>query len=91
MKYIKQTLLFVLLFCGISIAQVTVSATAMGTFSVLGYATVTRLADLDFGALIVGVNTTVLQTDAQAEEFLFNGNVNTDVLVTITFPIDLIC
>jgi hypothetical protein len=91
MKYIKQTLLFVLLFCGISIAQVTVSATAMGTFSVLGYATVTRLADLDFGALIVGVNTTVLPTDAQAAEFLFNGNVNTDVQVTITFPSDLIC
>jgi hypothetical protein len=91
MRYIAQILLFVLLFCGISIAQVTASATAMGSFSVLGYATVTRLADLNFGDLIVGVNTTVLPTDAQAAEFLFNGSDNTVVQVTITFPSDLTC
>jgi hypothetical protein len=91
MKYITPTLLFVLLFCGISIAQETASATAMGSFSVLGYATVTRLADLNFGNLIEGVNTTVLPTDAQAAEFLFNGNVNTVEQVTITYPKDLTC
>ena len=91
MKYIVLTLLFVLLFCGISIAQVTASATAMGSFSVLGYATVTRLADLNFGDLIVGVNTTVLPTDAKAAEFLFNGSNNTVVQVTLTYPSDLTC
>jgi hypothetical protein len=91
MKYITPTLLFVLLFCGISIAQVTASATAMGSFSILGYATVTRLADLNFGDVIVGAATIVLPTDAQAAEFLFNGSNNTVVQVTITFPTDLIC
>jgi hypothetical protein len=91
MKYITPTLLFVLLFCGISIAQVTASATAMGSFSVLGYTTVTRLADLNFGDLVVGVATIILPTDAQAAEFLFNGNANTNVQVTITFPSDLTC
>jgi hypothetical protein len=91
MKYITTTMLFVLLFGGISTAQVTASATAMGTFSVLGYATVTRLADLNFGDLIVGVNTTVLPTDAQAAEFLFNGSNNTVVDVTLTYPSDLTC
>jgi hypothetical protein len=91
MKYIALTMSFVLLFCGISTAQVTASATAMGTFSILGYATVTRLADLNFGDLIVGVQTTVLPTDAQAAEFLFNGSNNTIVQVTITFPDVLTC
>ena len=90
MKYITSTLLFVLLFCSISIAQMTASATAMGTFSVLGSATITKLADLDFGNLIVGVNTTVQPTDARAAEFLFNGDANAVVQVTITFPSDLI-
>ncbi len=91
MKYIKQTMLFISLFGSMSIAQVTASATAMGTFSVLGFATITKLADLDFGNLIVGMNTTVLPTDAHAAEFLFNGDVNTNVQVTITFPNELIC
>jgi len=89
MKNITPTLLFVLLFCNISIAQVTASATAMGTFSILGYATVTRLADLNFGNLSTGVNATVNPTDAQAAEFLFNGSSNTDVQVIITFPSQL--
>jgi hypothetical protein len=83
--------LFVLLFCSISIAQETASATATGTFSVLGSTTITKLADLDFGNLIIGVQTTVQPTDAQAAEFLFNGDINTVVQVTITFPSDLTC
>jgi hypothetical protein len=91
MKYIIPTLLFVLLFCGISIAQETGSATAEGSFSVLGYATVTRLADLNFGNLTTGVSVTIDPTDAQAAEFLFNGSANTDVEVTITFPSQLTC
>jgi hypothetical protein len=91
MRHITPTLLFVLLFCSISIAQGTGSATAEGSFSVLGYATVTRLADLNFGNLLTGVNITIDPTDAQAAEFLFNGNANTDVQVTITFPNELRC
>ena len=82
-------MLFVFFLSSISIAQQ--SATAMGTFSVLGYSTVTRLADLNFGNLILGVNTTIQPTDAQAAEFLFNGNANTLVQVTITFPSNLTC
>jgi hypothetical protein len=89
MKFITPTLLFVLLICDLSVAQVT--ATALGTFSVLGYSTVTRLTDLNFGDLILGVNTTVLPTDAQAAEFLFNGSNNTAVQVTLTFPTVLTC
>jgi hypothetical protein len=91
MKYIIPTLLFVLLFGGFSTAQETASATTTGTFAVLGYTTFTKLADLNFGNLIIGVNTTVQPTDAQAAEFLFNGDVNTVVQVTITFPSDLTC
>jgi hypothetical protein len=91
MKFITKTLFFVLFFSGVGIAQVTASATAMGTFAVLGYTTITRLADLNFGNLTIGVNTTVDPTNAQAAEFLFNGNANTVVDVTITFPADLTC
>ena len=74
-----------------SIAQVTASATAMGSFAVLGYTTITRLADLNFGNVMTGVATIVDPTSAQAAEFLFNGNANTVVDVTVTFPADLIC
>jgi hypothetical protein len=91
MKSITKTLFFVLFFSGVSNAQVTTSATAMGTFAVLGYSTITRLADLNFGDLVEGVATIILPTDAQAAEFLFNGNANTDVDVTMTFPSDLTC
>ena len=91
MKHITSTLLFVLIFCRISIAQETASATTMGTFSVLGSATITKLADLDFGNLVIGVQTIVQPTDAQAAEFLFNGDINTVVQVTITFPSNLTC
>ena len=91
MKYIASTLLFILFFCSMSIAQETASATAMGTFSVLGSTTITKIADLDFGNLIIGVQTTVQPTDAHAAEFLFNGDVNTNVQVTITFPSNLTC
>jgi hypothetical protein len=90
MKYITQTLLFVLLFCSISIAQQQASATANGTFTVIAYMTVIKLADLDFGTIFVGTTLTVDPTSPQAAEFLFNGNANTDVDVTITFPADLI-
>jgi hypothetical protein len=91
MKHAVQIALFILLICCSGVAQETASATAAGTFSVLGYSTVTRLADLNFGDLIVGVNTTVLPTDAQAAEFLFNGSENTSVQVTLTYPSDLTC
>jgi hypothetical protein len=91
MRYTKLILIFIMIFECASVAQETGSATATGTFSVLGYATVTRLADLNFGDLIVGVNTTVLPTDARAAQFLFNGSNNTDVDVTLTYPKDLTC
>jgi len=91
MKYIKRALLFIFLLSSTSIAQRTVSATAMGSFALLGYSTVTRLADLNFGDLILGQATIVLPTDAQAAEFLFNGSANTAVQVTITYPSTLTC
>jgi hypothetical protein len=91
MKYITLILLFILLFCGISIAQETASAIAMGTFSVASSLTATKLADLIFGDLVTGINTTVQPTDAQAAQFLINGSGNTVVQVTITFPNELTC
>ena len=86
MKYVLQVLLFVFLVYGISLAQVTISATANGTFTMLGYATAQKLADLDFGWFTPGTTVTVEPTQAQAAEFLFNGNSSTSVTVTITFP-----
>jgi hypothetical protein len=91
MKYITLILLFILLFCDISIAQETASAIAMGTFSVASSLTATKLADLNFGDLVVGVNTTVQPTDTHAAQFLINGNGNSVVQVTVTFPSNLTC
>jgi len=91
MKYIIPTLLFVFLFCCISIAQETASATAMGTYSLASSLTATKLADLNFGNLIVGINTIVQPTDAHAAQFLINGNGNSVVQITISFPSDLTC
>ena len=89
MKYITPTLLFVLLFCSISTAQVTASATANGTFAVAAYMTVIKLADLNFGNVFVGTTPTIDPTSPQAAEFLFNGNANAVAQVTITFPNNL--
>jgi hypothetical protein len=89
MKSFLQTLSFVFLLSSSSIAQSTASATANGTFTVIAYMTVIKLADLDFGTIFVGTTLTVDPTSPQAAEFLFNGNANTDVDVTITFPADL--
>ncbi len=72
-------------------AQETASATATGSFSVLGYTTVTRLADLMFGDLVLGDNTTVQPTSPKAAQFLFNGSPNTRVQISITYPRDLTC
>jgi hypothetical protein len=89
MKHFTSQIFLVLFFFGNGSAQVTVSASAMGTFAVLGYSTVTRLSDLNFGDLIVGTNVTVLPTDPRAAEFMFNGNNNTVVQVTLTYPATL--
>jgi hypothetical protein len=91
MKHIAQTLLLLLLSCSIGMAQETVSATAMGTFSVTSSLTVTKLADLIFGDMLVGVTTTILPTSAQAARFFINGNANSTIQVTITFPTSLTC
>ena len=91
MRYITSIALPVLIFCSISVAQESVSVSATGSFSVLGYTTVTRLADLNFGDLVVGVTTTVDPRDPQAAQFLFSGSSNTVVDVTITFPNKLTC
>jgi len=91
MKYILPILLFVFLFCCNSIAQETASAIAAGTFSVSSYFTVTRLADLVFGELAAGVNMSIQPTSAKAAQFLINGNGNSIVQVTITFPPSLTC
>jgi hypothetical protein len=86
MRYIFLMLLVVSVVHGISTAQVTVSATAMGTFAELGYSTITKLADLEFGTVFKGVAVTIEPTSTQAAEFLFNGSSNTTVDVTFTFP-----
>jgi len=91
MKYMTQALLFILLFCNISTAQETASATAAGTFSVSSYFTVTRLADLVFGELVAGVNISIQPASVKAAQFLINGNGNSVVQVTVTFPPSLTC
>jgi hypothetical protein len=90
MKSLQYVLLLIFFLGHISLAQQTASATANGTFTVIAYMTVVKLADLEFGTIFVGTTLTVGPTSPQAAAFLFNGNSNATTDVTITFPTDLL-
>jgi hypothetical protein len=90
MKNVIPLLLFSIVCTSINIAQVTISATANGTFAVAAYMTVIKLADLQFGTIFEGTTLTIEPTSAQAAAAMFNGNSSTAVTVTITFPTVLV-
>jgi hypothetical protein len=91
MKHVASTFLLIFLACNFGIAQETVSATATGTFSVTSSLTVTKLADLNFGDLVAGVDIAIESASAEAAQFLISGSANTSIQVVFTFPTELTC
>jgi hypothetical protein len=70
MKSLRYVLLLIFFLSHISIAQQTASATANGTFTVIAYMTVVKLADLEFGTIFVGTTLTVDPTSPQMLPYL---------------------